>query len=200
MPAIHLAYGPVFVGIGGIGVNLYRGSGWRFGVNLMPSRGREESDDPHLRGLGDVDRTWRAGVFGVYVGEGYIARSSISTDIGGNHEGTLARFDVFARRPFGEGLVLFAGPGITWGDRNYTQTFFGVTAEQSANSGLPQFDAGAGIASARLSAGAIYRLAPRWRLVSSYSYARLTGDAGSSPIVESRNQHFVGVTVVYLVR
>src|SRR5205823_3491090 len=62
-PAIHLAYGPVFFGIGGLGVNLYRGGGWRFGVNLMPGRGRDESDDPHLRGLGDIDRTWRGGAF-----------------------------------------------------------------------------------------------------------------------------------------
>lgn len=199
-PAIHLAYGPVFFGLGGLGVNLYRAAGWRFGVNLMPGRGRDESDDPHLHGLGDVDRTWRGGAFAVYFREGYLARASVSTDIGGNHQGSLARFDVYARRPFGDGLVLFAGPGITWGDRSYTQTFFGVSAAQSAASGLPQFDAGAGISSARLSAGAVYRLAPRWRLLSSYSYARLTGDAGASPITENRNQHFVGVSAVYLVR
>ncbi len=169
-------------------------------AHLAPAIGRDESDDPHLQGLGNVDRTWRGGAFAVYFREGYLARGSISTDIAGHHQGTLARFDVYARRPFGEGIVLFAGPGITWGDRNYTQTFFGVTAAQSASSGLPQFDAGAGIGSARLSAGAIYRLAPRWRLLSSYSYARLTGDAGSSPITESRNQHFVAVSAVYLVR
>jgi MltA-interacting protein MipA len=56
------------------------------------------------------------------------------------------------------------------------------------------------LASARLSAGAIYRLAPRWRLLTSYSYARLTGDAGSSPITESRNQHFLAASAVYLLR
>ena len=199
-PAIHLAYGPVFFGIGGLGVNLYRGAGWRFGVNLMPGRGRDESDDPHLSGLGNVDRTWRGGVFAVYFREGYLARGSVSTDIAGHHQGTLARFDVYARRPVGDGLVLFAGPGLTWADRNYTQTFFGVTPAQSAASGLPQFDAGAGVSSARVSAGAVYRLAPRWRLLSSYSYARLTGDAGSSPITENRNQQFVAVSAVYLVR
>src|SRR5437868_2706222 len=44
-PAIHLAYGPVFFGIGGLGINLFRGEGWRFGVNVMPSRGREQSAD-----------------------------------------------------------------------------------------------------------------------------------------------------------
>jgi len=199
-PAIHLAYGPVFFGIGGLGINLFRGQGWRFGVNVMPSRGRDESADAHLQGLGDVDRTWRGGAFGIYYREGYLARLSLSTDIGGKHQGTLARFDVYGRGPFGEGLVLFAGPGITWGDRNYTQTFFGVTPAQSASSGLPQFDAGAGVSSARLSAGAVYRLAPRWRLLTSYSYARLTGDAGSSPITESRNQHFLAISAVYLAR
>src|SRR5690349_1944822 len=51
-PALHLAYGPVFFGAGGLGIVLHRAEGWRFGFNLLPSRGRKESDDPHLTGLG----------------------------------------------------------------------------------------------------------------------------------------------------
>lgn len=32
---------------GGLGMNLFRGSGWRLGASLSPSRGRKESDDAH---------------------------------------------------------------------------------------------------------------------------------------------------------
>ena len=199
-PALHLAYGPVFFGAGGLGIVLHRAQGWRFGLNLLPGAGRKESDDPHLTGLGDIDRTLRAGAFAVYSERGWLARVHVATDIAGNHQGTIARADVFARLRGGEGLGFFAGPGITWGNREYMQTFFGVTPEQSARSGLPAFDAGAGVASARLSAGAIYRLNARWRMIGSYSVARLTGDAGASPITESRTQQFFLVSAVYLIR
>src|SRR5439155_5799524 len=67
-PAAHLAYGPVFFGIGGLGVNLYRDPRWRFGASLSLGRGRKESDDQRLQGLGDVDRTVVAGLFAVYSG------------------------------------------------------------------------------------------------------------------------------------
>ena len=200
VPALHLAYGPVFFGAGGLGLNLHRAGGLRLGVNLLPSPGRRESADPHLQGLGDVDATLRAGVFAVYGSRGFVARANIASDIAGNKQGTIARFDLFGRFPASERLALFAGPGLTWGNREYMQSFFGVTAEQSARSGLPSFDAGSGVASVRLAAGGIYRLVERWRLVASYSVARLTGDAGASPIVQSRTQQFFLVSALYLFR
>ena len=118
-----------------------------------------------LQGLGDIDRTVLGGVFAVYANRGVLARAHLATDIGGNGQGSVARLDIFGRFPGGERLAFFAGPGLTWSDRRHMQTYFGVTAEQSARSGFPQFDAGAGINSVRLSAGAAYRLDARWRLV-----------------------------------
>src|SRR5689334_2861074 len=80
-PAIHLAYGPFFFGAGGLGVVLHRAQGWRVGVNLLPGAGRKESDDPHLAGLGDIDRTLRAGAFAVYSQRAWLARVHVATDI-----------------------------------------------------------------------------------------------------------------------
>jgi len=38
----------------------------------------------------------------------------------------------------GQGGWLFSmGPGFTWADAEYTRTFFGVSSQQSAASGLP---------------------------------------------------------------
>ena len=199
-PAVHLAYGPVFFGIGGLGVNLYRDSRWRFGANLSLGRGRKESDDQRLQGLGDVDRTVLAGLFAVYSGRSVLARAHVATDIGGKGHGTVVRLDVFGRFPGGERLAFFAGPGLTWADRRHMQTFFGVSADQAARSGLPEFTANAGVDSLRLSAGAAYRAAPRWRIVGIYSLARLQGDAAASPIIETRTQNSFFVSAIYLLR
>ena len=200
VPVLFAAYGRFFLGAGGLGMNLYRGSGWRLGASLSPSRGRKESDDARLAGLGDVDRTLRAGLSGGYSGAGWSARGSVITDIAGEGHGTLARFDVFARTRAGEGLVLFAGPGVTWASRQYMQTFFGVTAEQGARSGFPEFEAQSGLNSARVTAGAIRRLDRNWILAASLSAARLSGDAAASPITETRQQYLLFASAAYLFR
>jgi outer membrane protein len=199
VPIVQLAYGPVFFGLGGLGLNLYRDSHWRLGANLSLS-GRKESADPRLQGLGDVDRTVLAGVFGVYANRGILARAHIATDIGGKGQGTVVRLDAFGRLAGGERLAFFAGPGLTWSDRRRMQTFFGVTADQSARSGLPEFDASAGVDSVRLSTGAAYRIDARWRLVGIYSLARLQGDAAASPITEERTQNSLLASAIYLFR
>jgi outer membrane protein len=80
------------------------------------------------------------------------------------------------------------------------QTYFGVSADQATRSGLPEFTANAGVDSLRLSAGAAYRAAPRWRVVGIYSLARLQGDAAASPIIETRTQNSFFVSAIYLLR
>src|SRR5258706_6532636 len=199
-PVVHLAYGPVFFGLGGLGVNLYRDPRWRFGANLAFGGGTRESADDRVQGLGDVDRSVLAGLFAVYQSREVLARAHISTDVGGHGQGTVARLDVFGRLRGGDGLAFFAGPGLTWVDRRHMQTYFGVSAEQAARSGLPAFDAGAGVSSMRLSAGAAYRIDPRWRLIGIYSLGRLQGDAAASPIIVTRTQNSLFVSAIYLLR
>ena len=199
VPALRVAYGPVFFGNGGLGLHLYGDRGWRLGANLSLG-GRKESADPRLQGLGDVDRSVLAGWFAVYSSRGVVARAHFATDVGGNGQGTLARLDVFGRFAARERLALFAGPGLTWADRQHMQTFFGVTADQASRSGFPEFEAKAGISSVRLSAGGAYRLAPEWRIAGIYSVARLEGDAGASPIIATRTQHSFFASALYLLR
>ena len=80
------------------------------------------------------------------------------------------------------------------------QTFFGVTREQSARSGLPEFEAQSGVNSARFTAGAVRRLAPDWFVSASVSAARLAGDAAASPITETRQQYLFFASAAYLFR
>jgi len=57
-----------------------------------------------------------------------------------------------------ERLTLSAGPGFTWANGPYMRTFFGVSAAQSAASGLPPFEPGSGVDTIRFSLGAHYHL------------------------------------------
>jgi MipA family protein len=198
VPVVHAVYGPFFAGIGGVGVHAYRDSHWRVSAFASLAGGRKESDDERLRGLGDIDRTARAGIRVRYADGRFVTLGQVATDIAGQKQGTLARLDFLARFRPAERTVLFAGPGLTWADRQYTQSFFGVSAEQSARSGLPEFQAGAGLNSLRFSTGVIYRFESRWFAMAAFSASRLRGDAASSPITESRSQYLFFTSAAYV--
>ena len=205
LPFVAASYGRFFFGadpgaasLGGVGVNLYRDSHWRLATALSASLSRrKESDDPRLQGLGDVDRTVTAGVGVAYTQDWFTLSTGVLTDVLNRGHGTLARFDARARYRPGEQLTFFAGPGLTWADNRYTQMFFGVDANQSAASGLPQFDAHAGLNSVRFSLGAGYRFDRHWGAGVFGSISRLRDDAASSPITEDRSQYFIGALVSY---
>ena len=200
VPFAAASYGRFFIGFGGLGVNLLRQSGWRLGALLSPGAGRKEDVDARLAGMGDIDRTLNAGLYAVNFSRGFLTRAVVHTDIGGEGHGTLARLDVLARFRVDEKLGFFAGPGLTWGSRQYNQTFFGVTATQSARSMFPEYAAGSGINNLRFTAGTGYRINPNWRLIGSLAASRLSGDAGDSPIVETRAQYLAFFSAVYLFR
>lgn len=205
LPVIAASYGPFFFGtypgagsIGGIGMNLYRDPHWRLAAALSAGLAeRRESDDPHLQGLGDVDRTVSAGLGGAYTQGWFLLSASALTDILNRGQGTLVHLNALGRYRFDEQLTFFGGPGLTWADSRYTKTFFGVTPEQSAASGLQEFGTHAGLNTVRLGIGASYRMTSRWTATAFGSVARLEGDAASSPITEDRWQHFFGAVVAY---
>lgn len=205
LPFVAASYGPFFFGafpgaesVGGIGVNLYRSSHWRVAVALSAGLAeRKESDDPRLQGLGDVDRTVSAGAGVAYTQGWFLLGARAATDILNRGQGTLVQLNALGRYRFDERLTFFGGPGLTWADSRYTKTFFGVTPEQSAASGLPEFGTHAGLNSARLGLGASYRITLRWTAAAFASAARLKGDAASSPITEDRWQRFFGAIVSY---
>jgi outer membrane protein len=211
-PLFSLSYGRFFVGAdtqggsgtgpgtaGGIGFSAYQSGGFRLGGLLGADfrSPRAEGDDERLRGLGDIERTVRAGVFASYAKDWLILRASATADVAGHHQGTLVRLDVLGRYAPFERLVLSAGPGLTWASAQREQTFFGIDANQSARSGRPQYVAGSGVESLRFSVAARYLLSPKWSVAASFSAARLQGDAAASPITQSKSQNVYGVFASY---
>ena len=69
------------------------------------------------------------------------------------------------------------------------QSYFGVSAEQAANSGLSRYEAKSGIKDIGLGLGLDYTPYRNWSVTGGYGYSRLQGDAADSPIVQQRNQH-----------
>jgi outer membrane protein len=206
LPLLSARYGRFFLGgvpgagsNAGLGAYLIENESWTVGAIVSGDviEPRQESDDARLRGLGDIDSTVRAGVFASYKIGWLILRGSAQSDIADNGQGTIASFDAEATYRPTSRLSLSAGPGVRWADDEYTQTFFGVDAEQAANSDFAQYSASGGADLLRFSLGARYELTQKWSLTARATAARLQGDAADSPIVEDKNQNTFALFVSY---
>lgn len=148
-------------------------------------------DFPTRTSLPGVNRTELASAFASYRAGGFEAAAATLSDIGGEHQGSRVMVNLNGRYEASEQLTLTAGPGASWASSTYNATFFGVSAEQAASTGLPVYQARAGLNTISLNGGVDYRLAPDWTAGLRLSVARLQGDAANSPVTASKSQNNV---------
>jgi len=149
---------------------------------------RKESLDPRLAGLGDIEKTARAALAVRYTVDRYSAFGTVTSDVGGKHQGSQLRIGADARfSPFAKTIITI-GPSATWGTSQANQTMFGINDSQHLNSGRPQFSPGSGLTEVGLSVGAIYTISSSWSLAARASVSRLSDKVSESPIVASQNQ------------
>ena len=179
---------------------VYRGDRLRAGALVAAEGGRDEDDNNALRGLGDVDNGIAAGAFLDYrLIKRITLKSEFRQEFAGGHGGALLDIGVDMRVPLDKPWIR-AYFGATLASDDYMEEFFAINANQSAGSGLPQSDADAGMKSFTFSLSSGFDITENWVVGATAIYSRLTGDAGDSPIVESRgskDQFTVGAGVTY---
>lgn len=152
----------------------------------------------HLRGMGNV----KGSALGV-VGLGYKLTNWLSAQL--QAEVPFSQRDNGAALHFGIVSPLYHSPknsvtlGLTssWGTNDYMQTYYGVSAAQSAASGFTQYHAGSGIYACSLNLDWTHNFTERWSVVADASYTQLAGDARNSPIVQRKASPTGSLTVTY---
>lgn len=92
------------------------------------------------------------------------------------------------------------GPRLTVADNRYMDSYYSVTAAQSATTGLAQYNAGAGIRSYGVAGLARYKISEAWTTQVFFDYQHLTGPAGDSPVITTRGtpeQYLIGAGLSY---
>ncbi len=215
VPSIRANYGDKFFASveGGIGYALIDNGMFRAGPLARVEFGRDEAegggpfrvvgnDSTDLIGLGDIDTTVSLGGF-AEVEMGALTASIKAGQAISAHNGLTGEFGLSYKtvlRDFGPPIILSAGPRIEYGDKDYTGTLFGVTAAQSAASGLPSYTASGGVSSYGVSGTAIMPLTRKVTATMITSYKRLSGDAANAPLVQqrgSKDQFFTGIILSY---
>lgn len=179
-----------------LGVNIIRQKNLKAGLIAARAAKRKEDDNDKLEGLGDVDGGIEVGGFVSYKNNSWRYMAEGRQEVDSGHEGALLELSVGKNLPLATPLV-FVEIGTTLASDDYMESFFGVDSQQSANSGLKKYNAGAGIKDVNLSISAGYPLTDRWRVAVMVEYKRLLGDAADSPIVDDKNQFVAGLGLTY---
>jgi outer membrane protein len=171
----------------GIGIGLIGGSNFQIGPVGQFVWWRRESMEPSaLRGLGDVPWAGEVGLFAEYWWVPWLrTRTEVRQGFNGHH-GIVGDVFMDAVVPVGARWTLSGGPRVTLVTAPAISPYFGITAAQSAASGLPMFDAKGGIRSFGAGTQARYQWTPQWATHAFLEYERLSGDAAGSPLVTQR--------------
>lgn len=162
------------------------GDGLKIGPLIRYGFGREEGDNEVLRGLGDIDDAIELGGFARYSAGPWLADLQVAKDVAGGHEGVLVDAGIGWRATLSPRWRTTLRAHATWADETHMQNVFGISAAQSARSGLRRHEAGGGFKDVGLSASLAFAVTENWLLIGRAGYSRLLGDAADSPIVADK--------------
>jgi outer membrane scaffolding protein for murein synthesis (MipA/OmpV family) len=182
----------------GIGVNVIRDEWLTLAPVLRYRFGRDQDDNRALFGMGDVNGTIEGGLLAAFGPGPLRLRLEVAQGLNGDgHRGFQARADLTYGTRIGERLFVAGGPSVVYADRQFHQSYFGVSPEQSARSGYAPFSAKAGFKDIGFGVNGSYRLWGGFALTGVAEVKQLLGDAADSPIVRDETQGFFGLGITW---
>lgn len=184
-------------------------SGWANGAvgfgggdpSFVPGTASEPHAKPsnRLSGMGDVPtRVLGGAFFNYYLSQQWRLTSSALWGAGDNRKGAVAELGVqrlAADLAPHHSLALAAGLAVV--NRDYNQSFFGITPGQSLASQNRIYAAAGGLKDAHVSARWNWTLSPNWMLTSNVQAVRLLASARNSPLVERPTNVTVSTALAY---
>lgn len=173
---------------------------WLLQATLGYEEGREEgdSDDGRLNGLGDSSSGGVVVLEGRYdFGENW--RYFLDARLSTGAIGTLGIVGVgtcLACQPNGTGLEI--GAVVTFHDSELANRDFGVTMQQSIDSGLPATNVDSGFRSVGVNVNYRYYVNENWQLFAEGLYESYGSDVSDSPISRNDYEAELGVGFIYV--
>ncbi|CAI3794494.1 MipA/OmpV family protein [Rheinheimera sp. MM224] len=181
----------------GIGSYPLRGENYKLGLSIGYGSGRDEKDDrTNLQGMGDIDPSATANLLAEYDWAMFKFSAKLSAGLSEGY-GTTAELKTEARYPLSSSIILMAAVAANWGDEDYMNSRFGISAEQAVLSGYSPFQAEAGVSSVGLSLGFTYLLSKQWNLTLMAKADKLNGELMDSPLVKEDLLPAVFLTTSY---
>ncbi|WP_044560881.1 MipA/OmpV family protein [Azospirillum sp. B4] len=200
VPLVSVRYNDM-VTLGPEGISAYwRQGAFKIGAGLTFDPGRDDhksnglfnNGDDRLKGLGDIDKSLGFKVFGGYELGRLNLDLAVAKYTGDQNDGLLVTGGMsLPLTLWADRLTLTPHVDVTWANDSYTQTYFGVTRAQAANSGFAAYTAGSGFKDIGVGVRAKYRFNEHWSVTGDVTVKQLLGDAADSPITYSATSTLV---------
>ncbi|MDO8349205.1 MAG: MipA/OmpV family protein [Planctomycetota bacterium] len=191
-----------------LSLNLVNSPTWRAGPLLNYRFQRDDEDeDAVVKQMTEIEAKVEAGVFLQYnlpLSAKPFHQLSFSGDIAGSGNGTVGHLRMMYWYPFREGVIANIGVGMTYGDDEFVQTYYGVYGKDISlfpSLGGRAYSPSGGVTGVNIPFGVSVALSRNWLLSAGGRYERLQGDAADSPIVSERGkatQWIYGMGLSYL--
>lgn len=189
-------------------LNLVDSETWRAGPLLNYRFGRDnEVEDAVVKQMTEIDAEIEGGVFVQYnlaLSGTPFHRLNFSGDVAGSGNGTVGHLRMMYWHPFSPGVIGNIGLGMSFGDDEFVQTYYGVRGTNVAlfpSLGGRAYEPNGGLTGVNVPFGMTLALTRKWLMSVGGRYERLQGDAADSPIVSQRgdsSQWIFGVGFSYL--
>lgn len=168
----------------GVGYNFSKVPSLQYGLGLGMDMGRKESATGALAGMGSIDSKVEYGAFANYALNRNLRLSSVLRyGSGESGQGATANLGADYSLDLAPQWRLGFGASATWANSQYMQSYFGVNATQSQQSGHTVYSPSSGISEVSTSLSLSYQLTPKISLTGGLKASSLVGDAKNSPIV-----------------
>lgn len=168
----------------GLDASLIERERLKVSLGLRFDRGRGESSSADLQGLGDIKPTLRTRLSVRWTpAPDWTLATALSLDAlgrGGGYWGSLGVARGWSLTP---ATRLTLDAGLSFAGDQFLQTWYGVSAEQSARSGYAQFTPAEGLRDISIGATLRTEFTPTWAGFVSLGGSRLLGSAADSPFV-----------------
>lgn len=156
----------------------------QYGLRMTADIGRKESRSDELNGMGSINPRPEASAFFNYLPTREVfLTSSVRYGAGNDRNGMQLDLGAGYTNQFAPQWRGAVGVAATYVNGNFMQAYFGVTPQQSANSGYAVYSPGAGFRDVRVNGSLTYSIDARWSLTGAVTVSSLQGDARDSPIV-----------------
>jgi outer membrane scaffolding protein for murein synthesis (MipA/OmpV family) len=183
-----------------ISLALFDSGGVRGGVTGKFLPGRDDGDSDALKGLDPVRWGGEVGGFAEFYPTDWLrVRAEVRQGIR-SHHGVVADVAADAFYDVTPEIRISGGPRLSFASAKYFDAYYGVNAQESAASGLSQYDPGSGLKSAGVGGAVTWKVTDPITASVFGEYSRLTGPAADSSLVRERgdkNQFMFGLSTTY---
>ncbi|HEX7387561.1 MAG TPA: MipA/OmpV family protein [Castellaniella sp.] len=194
-PIINAESGPFFAQTGegfynstdnGLGLKLINTPSFTFGVGASIMWGYDQDDVPP--GIGGVPDALGANAFMSTNLSDYVLRLSATQAVTHQDRGLLLNAKVSYPYAATSALTLTPSISTSWGNQKYMSSYFGISPQAGASSGLGAYAPSSGIKDVSVGVSAKYAVTDRFSLTGSIGADRVLGQAADSPLVEQKTQ------------